>query len=87
MLKKHKYNGYVKYRICAELGHRKELAPIFEELEDIENQKTESLFGLSVAQILGLILIDNGNKNDIQHLISKINKWRLSVKRKILSIF
>ncbi|MDO4729077.1 MAG: hypothetical protein Q4B43_08760 [Bacteroidota bacterium] len=76
LLKKHN-NGYVKSRICTELGRRKELIPIFEELENMENQKMEALFGLSVAQILGLIIIDNGNRNDIEYLISKINRWKI----------
>lgn len=68
-------NAYIKVRICNELANRKFFIPIFEELVKAENQKIEALFGLSVAQMLGFFIVDNGDKTIIQKLISEVEKW------------
>lgn len=81
LLGKYKNNGYVKSRICTELGYRKVFQPIFEELEMVENQYIEAFLGLSVAQVLGLIIVDNGNKSEIKKLISEINRWEVTYQK------
>lgn len=68
-------NAYIKVRICNELANRNFFVPIFEELAKAENQKIEALFGLSVAQMLGFFIVDNGDKTIIQKLISEVEKW------------
>ena len=51
---------------------------IFDELVDIENQKKEALFGLSIAQIAGLIIVDHANEVQIHRLIEEIKKWTVA---------
>jgi len=58
LLIQNKSNGYIKSRILIELGWRKELNTVFDELMSLDNQKLNSLFNLSVAQIAGFIDIN-----------------------------
>ena len=51
---------------------------IFDELVDVENQKKEALFGLSIAQIAGLIIVDHANEVQIHRLIEEIKKWTVA---------
>ncbi len=78
LLSLYKNNGYLKSRILVALGHRNELDSIFDELVDVENQKKEALFGLSIAQIAGLIIVDHANEVQIHRLIEEIKKWTVA---------
>ena len=75
LLSFYKNNGYQKSRTLVELGHRNELDTVFDELVNIENQEKEALFGLSIAQIAGLIIVDHANEKQINKLIEEIKKW------------
>lgn len=47
----------------------------FEELIKDENQELNALFGFTVSQIIGLIIIDYGNMSEIKEMRELINQW------------
>lgn len=47
----------------------------FGELIKDENQELNALFGFTVSQIIGPIIIDYGNMSEIKEMRELINQW------------
>lgn len=68
-------SGYIRSRVLIEFASRGILKYAFEELTKDENQELNALFGVTVSQIIGLIIIDYGNMSEIKEMRELINEW------------